>query len=91
MRSIVPAASAALMILGGTGGALAQDVDVEIYGGAPYSYSYEYTESEPRAQYNYSADPPVVVVPARPRSCGEFRYWDGASCVDARRIPPDVR
>ncbi len=24
----------------------------------------------------------------RPRSCGEFFYWDGQACVDARKYPP---
>ena len=26
----------------------------------------------------------------RPRSCGEFYYWDGRACVDARKYPPYV-
>lgn len=34
-------------------------------------------------------EPPVVrIVPVRPTSCGEFRYWDGDSCVDARYNNP---
>jgi hypothetical protein len=34
-------------------------------------------------------NPPVVrIVPARPTSCGEFRYWDGERCVDARYNNP---
>jgi hypothetical protein len=34
-------------------------------------------------------NPPVVVIqPARPVSCGEFRYWDGSACVDARYNKP---
>lgn len=28
--------------------------------------------------------------PRRPRSCGEFFYWDGRACVDARKYPPYV-
>ena len=28
--------------------------------------------------------------PLRPRSCGEFYYWDGRACVDARKYPPYV-
>jgi hypothetical protein len=28
--------------------------------------------------------------PIRPRSCGEFFYWDGRACVDARKYPPYV-
>jgi len=26
----------------------------------------------------------------RPRSCGEFYYWDGRACVDARKYPPYI-
>jgi hypothetical protein len=76
MRSVVLAGSAVLIMLGGS--ASAQD------------YYYEYTEPAPRAEtYYYRADPPAVVV--RPSSCGEFRYWDGQQCVDARAVPPAVR
>lgn len=35
--------------------------------------------------------PPVygwVII--RPRSCGEFRYWNGERCVDARYDPPHL-
>jgi len=31
---------------------------------------------------------PVVVVPLRPASCGEYRYWNGVACVDARYNNP---
>jgi hypothetical protein len=36
------------------------------------------------------ADAPVVVVlpPPRPASCGEFHYWNGEACVDARYNNP---
>lgn len=35
--------------------------------------------------------PPVVaVVPVRPVSCGEYHYWDGERCVDARYNRPYV-
>ena len=30
----------------------------------------------------------VVVVPLRPLSCGEYRYWNGVACVDARYTDP---
>jgi hypothetical protein len=29
-------------------------------------------------------------VAERPTSCGEFRYWNGVRCVDARDNPPDL-
>jgi hypothetical protein len=34
-------------------------------------------------------NPPIIaIVPVRPVSCGEFRYWDGERCVDARYHNP---
>jgi hypothetical protein len=35
-------------------------------------------------------DAPVIVVlpPPRPLSCGEYRYWNGTACVDARYTTP---
>jgi hypothetical protein len=37
--------------------------------------------------FRYRSDPPVV---ARPANCGEYRYWNGQRCVDARIVPPDI-
>jgi hypothetical protein len=35
--------------------------------------------------------PPIVaIVPVRPASCGQYRYWDGARCVDARYHDPYI-
>jgi hypothetical protein len=35
--------------------------------------------------------PPVIaVVPVRPVSCGEFHYWNGSACVDARYNNPYI-
>jgi hypothetical protein len=39
------------------------------------------------------ASPPAVevapiLVPVRPLSCGEYHYWDGVQCVDARFNKP---
>lgn len=31
---------------------------------------------------------PVIVVPMRPASCGEFHFWNGVACVDARYNKP---
>jgi len=34
-------------------------------------------------------NPPVVMeVPLRPASCGEYHFWDGQACVDARFNKP---
>lgn len=35
--------------------------------------------------------PPVIaIVSVRPASCGQYRYWDGARCVDARYHDPYI-
>jgi hypothetical protein len=31
-----------------------------------------------------------ILVPVRPLSCGQFRYWNGTQCVDARYNNPYV-
>jgi hypothetical protein len=33
-------------------------------------------------------DDVVVVSPVRPASCGEYHYWNGIACVDARYNDP---
>jgi hypothetical protein len=33
---------------------------------------------------------PVVVVPVRPISCGQYHYWNGVTCVDARYNNPYI-
>jgi hypothetical protein len=33
-------------------------------------------------------DGAVFVAPVRPLSCGEYHYWDGRACVDARYNDP---
>ena len=35
-----------------------------------------------------SDDDVVVVVPLRPASCGQYHYWNGVVCVDARYNDP---
>lgn len=30
----------------------------------------------------------IIVPPPRPASCGEFRFWNGVACVDARYNKP---
>jgi hypothetical protein len=32
----------------------------------------------------------VVLVPVRPSSCGEYRYWNGVRCADARYETPYI-
>ena len=58
--------------------------------GSPYSYA-----APPRA-YGYAPPPaPNVDVPAYellppppPANCGEYHYWNGEYCADARYNPP---
>jgi hypothetical protein len=45
----------------------------------------------PAAPVVVPGSPPVIaVVPVRPVSCGEFRYWNGTACVDARYNTPYI-
>jgi hypothetical protein len=68
-------------------------------GPSGYYDDYDYAPPPPRARvYGYSSTydddprPDVVVrVPARRGGCGEFYYWDGNRCVDARVNPPGLR
>jgi hypothetical protein len=76
MRPIVLTTHLATVVFGGSSGVFAQSV--EIYPDERYYYE-EYDK------------PTIRVLPVRPRSCGEFRYWNGERCVDARVVPPDVR
>jgi hypothetical protein len=51
-----------------------EDVDVDVVG----------------ADVEVDVAAPVVVVlpPPRPLSCGQYRYWNGTACVDARYTDP---
>lgn len=53
----------------------------------------------PQVNVTVDAPPPVVnpdnpaiiaIVPVRPVSCGEFHYWNGSACVDARYNNPYI-
>lgn len=67
--------------------------DEEFDGPPPEDY-----EPLPHRSYRY-VPPPATYVdprdfdwmpPPRPASCGKYRYWNGAFCVDARYRPPYV-
>jgi hypothetical protein len=47
-------------------------------------------EMVPGAELDIDLDIPAVVVlpPPRPLSCGQYRYWNGDACVDARYTDP---
>lgn len=86
MRQYLLVAPLLAAVVCGSGSASAQQV-IETYPNDPY-YE-EYVQPVPRV-YRYGSDAPVLL-PVRPASCGEFRYWNGEHCVDARVIPPAVR
>lgn len=44
----------------------------------------------PPAPMQAYGPPVIIVVPMRPASCGQYRYWDGEHCADARFDPPYV-
>jgi hypothetical protein len=90
MRTILRAALIAAVVVGGSGGAFAQRIGVEIDADEPYSYERD-GDRAPRGNRYRSDERPVVVIPLRPANCGEYRYWNGERCVDARDVPPDIR
>lgn len=80
-----------------TGAAQAQDVGIGFYTGyGPYEYGPSYYYRPPAYSYapapttTYRYAPPVVMERARPASCGEFHYWTGSRCADARVTPPNI-
>ena len=44
----------------------------------------------PDADAGIDTEAPAVIVlpPPRPLSCGQYRYWNGSACVDARYNDP---
>jgi hypothetical protein len=60
----------------------------------------DYVPVRPYPRYGYAPPPPPPVYyappvvewvpPPRPASCGQYRYWDGDRCRDARWAPPYV-
>jgi hypothetical protein len=91
MRSIVLSIALAASALAlSFVGASAQRVGVEVYAGpgysgyndGPYYYSPRY---ERRAYRYYSDSDDVDVKVRRSGGCGTYFYWDGETCVDARR------
>lgn len=85
-------AAALVAMVGGYGSASAQSVGVEVYGGPRYQpyYQERYERSAPRV-YGYYRDDDTVYEPrviVRPSNCGQYRYWNGTRCADARFQPP---
>ena len=93
MLRLVTAAVAAIGILGGIGNAFAGDDEY-------YDGLYVPDVAIPTRRVPIYSGPPVVRgqfappvygwVIIRPSSCGEYRYWKGVRCVDARYRPPYV-
>jgi hypothetical protein len=57
-------------------------VDVDVAG----------ADADVDADVSVDVDVPAVVVlpPPRPLSCGQYRYWNGTACVDARYHDPYI-
>lgn len=57
------------------------DVVAPAYGPQVYGYYQEYVPPLPSVS---------VRVPTVRNGCGQYHYWDGRRCVDARFVPPDI-
>ncbi len=95
MRTAFLSAIAAAGLAASYGTAYAQR-GVEVDTGPRYDNSYydRPAYARPGARvYGYSRDGNIVVEQGallRPLNCGEFRYWNGTRCADARVDPPRV-
>jgi hypothetical protein len=88
------AALAALVALGGAGGALAQGMMMPMDG-------YSYRSGKAATGYRAVAKPAPRVKRAKrsyyrspaTKTCGQFKYWSTAkrTCLDARTTPPDLK
>jgi hypothetical protein len=87
LRSSLLVAISAAAAIAGIGPASAQ-VAIEFYAGPQPYYDGYVVRRAPRA-YGYYGEPGVVVRAPAPRGrCGEYRYWNGERCADARDTPP---
>jgi hypothetical protein len=80
---------------GGAGSSLVEKVQVfprryyRRYGPGPYAPPpVVVTPAVPVVPPAVVEQPVIVVPPPRPASCGEFHYWNGQYCVDARYNRP---
>ena len=95
MQRLLCLATAAAALALSAGAGYAQSVDVEINSGPAYTSDYygPYGDRRGGRAYGYRARE-VVVEPQvilRPTSCGQYHYWDGTACADARVNPPNLR
>ena len=78
MRSILWAIAAAALVLGGSTITSAQGM-----GAGEAARAYKAPKTAPRAKrYYYSSGY---------KTCGQFRYWKGGKCLDARTNPPTLK
>lgn len=70
------------------GAVAAQSVDVYVGPRVERDYYY-YDEAPPRVRYYVR--PEVEIAPSGRNGCGEYRYWNGERCADARDEPPAIR
>jgi hypothetical protein len=85
MRSIVWVAAAAAIVLAGSGGSFAQSMGQGM--GTPTANpGAKSTAAAPRKQRYYYRGRD-----ARAKTCGQFKYWSGKRCMDARTSPPKLK
>jgi hypothetical protein len=80
MRSILWAIAAAALVLGGSTITSAQGTGGRKAATAPYAKSAK----APRHFYRSYYRSPY-------KTCGQFRYWKGGKCMDARTNPPSLK
>ena len=88
MSRVALAALAAIGLLAGMEGALAQGTPAGSTAATPQRPAP--TEAVPPAASGRYDPSGYRRAPSRPANCGQFRYWNGTRCADARDEPPYV-
>jgi hypothetical protein len=80
MRSILWAIAAAALVVGGFNSASAEAAGAKRAAKAPYTKS---AKAAPRAKRYFYRN--------AYKTCGQYKYWKGGKCLDARTNPPSLK
>jgi hypothetical protein len=83
MRWTMWAAAAAVLVVGGSVGSSTSAHSAGIRKHESRAHAYRHAQYAPRARGHYYRSSGYT-------TCGEFRYWKGGRCLDARTSPPNV-
>ena len=83
---------AAVAVIAGSSSVAAQSIDQERKYPPAYTYDDDGERAGPQVYGYYRSDtePDMTTRAYRPSNCGQYRYWNGDYCADARVSPPNL-